>query len=148
MGALADASLDAGGEVIGVIPEALLRREQAHCGLSDLRVVRSMHERKALMAELADAFIAAPGGIGTLEELVEAWTWTQLGLHVKPVALLNVAGYYDPLVCFLDRAVQEGFLSAPHRATLAVSANPVELLDMLAAARPRAAERVLGLDTA
>lgn len=111
MGAVADAAMAAGGEVIGVIPRSLVEREVAHKGLPDLRIVGSMHERKALMAELSDAFIALPGGIGTLEELFEVWTWTQLGAHAKPCALLNVLGFYDKLLAFLDHVVENRFSS-------------------------------------
>jgi uncharacterized protein (TIGR00730 family) len=136
MGVLADTALAAGGEVIGVMPQALIDREIGHPGLTDLKVVRSMHERKALMAELADAFIAVPGGIGTLEELVEVYTWSQLGIHDKACGLLNVNGYYDGLVAFLDHAVDAGFLRARHRAVLTVSADSGDLLDRLAVFEP------------
>jgi len=136
MGVLADAALAAGGEVIGVIPRALVDLEVAHTGLRDLRIVDSMHERKAAMAELAGAFVALPGGIGTLEELFEVWTWAQLGLHAKPCALLDVAGYYAPLVAFLEHAVAARFLRPVHRAMLTVTADPQALLDHLAAYSP------------
>jgi uncharacterized protein (TIGR00730 family) len=136
MGVLADAALDAGLEVTGVIPQALLDREIAHPRLRDLRVVGSMHERKALMAELSDAFVALPGGAGTLEELFEVYTWSQLGLHAKPCALLNVRGYYDGLAGFLDHAVSEGFLRPEHRETLLVGQEPADLLAALAAWEP------------
>lgn len=136
MGVLADAVLDAGGEVIGVIPEALLAREVAHDGLTELRVVGSMHERKAAMTELADAFVALPGGFGTIEELVEVLTWSQLGLHAKPCALLDVAGYYAPLVAFFDHAVSEGFLRPQHREMLVVEQDADALLDRLTAWSP------------
>ena len=139
MGTLADAMLAAGGEAIGVMPQALFDREIGHGGLSELRVVGSMHERKAQMAELADAFVALPGGIGTLEELVEVFTWSQLGLHRKPIGLLDVAGFYRPLTAFLDHMVREGFLRAEHRAGLLAEADPVALLDRLAAWEPPAA---------
>lgn len=112
MGAVADAALGAGGEVIGVIPQSLVDREVAHAGLSDLRVVGSMHERKALMAELSGAFVALPGGIGTFEELFEVWTWRQLGLHAKPIVLLDTAGYWAGLTAFLEHAGREGFVKA------------------------------------
>ena len=131
MGAVADAALEAGGHVTGIIPGALADRELAHTGVSDLRVVASMHERKALMAELSDAFVALPGGIGTLEELIEVYTWSQLGLHRKPVALLNVDGYYDALVAFLDHAVDEAFLPPATRSTLVVGDDAGALLDHL-----------------
>ncbi len=132
MGALADAALEGGGRVIGVIPQSLVDREIAHPGLSDLRVVDSMHERKAQMAELADAFVALPGGVGTLEELFEVYTWNQLGLHAKPLGLLNVRGYFDGLVRFLDHAVAERFVTRAHRAMLLVGEDLGELLDGLA----------------
>jgi uncharacterized protein (TIGR00730 family) len=131
MGAVADAALAAGGEVIGVIPEALLALEQFHRDLAELHVVASMHERKAKMAELADAFLALPGGIGTLEELLEVATWTKLGLHSKPCGVLNVAGYYDPLATMLDAAVIEDFMRADDRAILIFAADPATLLDRL-----------------
>jgi uncharacterized protein (TIGR00730 family) len=137
MGVLADTALAAGGEVIGVMPQALVDREIAHEGLTELRVVASMHERKALMAELSDAFVAVPGGIGTLEELIEIYTWSQLGIHAKPCGVLNVAGYYDHLAAFLDHAVAAGFLKAEHRAVLSVASEPGELLERLAAYVPR-----------
>jgi hypothetical protein len=121
MGVLADAVLEGGGSVIGVIPESLRAREVAHEGLPDLRVVHSMHERKALMADLSDAFVALPGGFGTLEELLEITTWSQLGIHVKPIAVLNVEGYFDPLLALLDHAVAERFLRPEHRRILLVA---------------------------
>ena len=148
MGVTADAALAAGGEVIGVMPRALIDREIGHGGLTELRVVDSMHERKALMVELSDAFVALPGGIGTLDELFEAYTWSQLGIHDKPVGVLNVAGYYDRLIAFLDDAVDAGFLRPQHRATLAVAADPVELLDALAAYEPPQVGKWLELDEA
>jgi uncharacterized protein (TIGR00730 family) len=148
MGVTADAALAAGGEVIGVMPRALIDRENGHRGLTELRVVDSMHERKALMVELSDAFVALPGGIGTLDELFEAYTWSQLGIHDKPVGVLNVAGYYDRLIAFLDDAVGAGFLRPQHRATLAVAADPVELLDALAAYEPPQVGKWLELDEA
>lgn len=132
MGVVADAALTAGGEVIGVIPQALFDREVAHKGLSDLRVTTSMHERKALMAELSDAFIALPGGIGTLEETFEVWTWSQLGYHSKPCALLNCEGFYDGLASFLDSVVEEGFLRREHRKTLISENDPQSLLAAIA----------------
>ena len=136
MGAVADAALAGGGEVIGVIPAALEAKEIAHEGLTRLEVVGSMHERKARMAELADAFIALPGGMGTLEELSEMLTWAQLGLHRKPCGLLDVAGYWQPLVVFFDHAVQEQFLRPHHRALLLVEEEPLALLNALAAYVP------------
>ena len=131
MGVLADAVLAEGGEIIGVIPRALVDREIAHRDVADMRVVGSMHERKALMAELADAFIALPGGIGTLEELFEVYTWSQLGLHSKPCALLNVEGYYDGIAGFLANAVEERFLRQEHREMLMVEREPRALIDRL-----------------
>jgi uncharacterized protein (TIGR00730 family) len=131
MGAVADAARTAGGEVIGVIPRALVDLEVAHAGLADLRVVASMHERKAMMAELSDGFIALPGGIGTLEELFEIWTWGQLGSHRKPCALLNVGGFYDRLLGFLDFVVDHGFLRPVHRNMLLVANTPAALLEQL-----------------
>jgi uncharacterized protein (TIGR00730 family) len=131
MGVLADTVLAEGGEIIGVIPGALLEREIAHRGLSELRVVETMHERKAMMAQLADAFVALPGGLGTFEELFEVWTWGQLGLHSKPYGLFNAAGYYDPLIAFLDHACEEGFVRPAQRTMLAVDDDPNELLDLL-----------------
>ncbi len=133
MGALADGALAEGGEVIGIIPGALVAREIAHGGLTRLDIVPSMHERKARMAELADAFVALPGGMGTLEEMAEILTWAQLGLHQKPCGLLDVEGYWAPLVAFLDHAVQERFLRPQHRALLLADRDPEALLDQLAA---------------
>jgi hypothetical protein len=132
MGVLADAMLAAGGHAVGVIPNALVARELAHHGLSDLRIVASMHERKATMADLSDAFIAAPGGFGTFEEFCEAVTWTQLGLHEKRCGLLNVAGFYDPLLHLFDRAVAEGFIRPVGRAIVVSHDDPARLLDLLA----------------
>ena len=146
MGVIADTVLAAGGEAIGVMPQALIDREIGHAGLTELKVVDSMHERKALMAELADAFIALPGGIGTLEELIEIYTWSQLGIHDKACGVLNVRGYYDGLATFLDHAVSEGFLRAQHRAVLSISADPAELLDALAAYEPPRVSKWLELD--
>lgn len=131
MGEVADAALAAGGEVTGVIPAAMAGREIAHQGLSDLVVVASMHERKALMYDLADGFIALPGGLGTLEELFEITTWCQLGLAVKPTVLLDVDGFYDHLVEFLDAITAEGFVKPIHRRLLRVAATPAEALDAL-----------------
>lgn len=134
MGTLANAVLAAGGSVIGVIPKALVSREIAHLELRDLRVVGSMHERKALMAELADAFIALPGGFGTLEELFEVLTWSQLGLHRKPHGLLNVEGFYDRLLSFLDHGVAEDFISLKLRKAILVETDAEQLLEALAKA--------------
>ncbi|MFT8731691.1 MAG: TIGR00730 family Rossman fold protein [Acetobacter fabarum] len=136
MGAVANAVLAGGGQVTGVIPQALVAREVAHNGLEDLRIVGSMHERKALMADMSDAFIALPGGIGTLEELFEVWTWTQLGNHAKPCGVLNVNGFYSTLGTFLDHVVAEGFLKPAHRAILQVGQTPQDLLDRLAQWHP------------
>lgn len=132
MGLIADAALGAGGEVMGVIPQALVDRELAHRGLSALHVVPSMHARKQLMHELADGFIALPGGFGTLEELLETLTWGQLGLHVKPCGVLNVDGFYDPLLVLLDRAVDDGLLRREHRRLLLVDADARALLERMA----------------
>jgi uncharacterized protein (TIGR00730 family) len=132
MGLVADSVLQLGGRVVGVIPEALKRKEIDHRGLTELHVTHSMHERKTLMAELSDGFIALPGGIGTLEEIFEVWTWAQLGFHAKPCGLLNVAGYYDQLTTFLDHTVAEQFVKPAHRATLMVEASPDILLDRFA----------------
>jgi uncharacterized protein (TIGR00730 family) len=134
MGSLADGALDAGGEVIGVIPRGLVDRELAHPGVTELRVVETLHERKAVMAELADGFIALPGGLGTLEELSEVLSWAQLDLHRKPCGVLDPGGYFRDLVGFLDHAVDEGFLAAPDRARLIVEATLDKLLDRFAAA--------------
>jgi uncharacterized protein (TIGR00730 family) len=134
MGILADTVLRGSGEVIGVIPAQLQERELAHPGLSQLHVVGSMHERKALMADQADGFVALPGGVGTLDEFFEMWTWGQLGIHTKPLGLLDVEGYFDHLLAFADEMVRAGFLSAAHRAMISVSASPGPLLDAMATA--------------
>ncbi len=131
MGILADAALAAGGEVTGVIPQALVDQEAAHGGLPDLRIVGSMHERKALMADLSEAFIAMPGGFGTFEEFCEVLTWTQLGLHRKPCGLLNIEAYYDPLLALFDHAVSEEFLRAEHRRMVISDTQPDLLIDRL-----------------
>ncbi len=136
MAALADAMQDELGDVIGVIPRMLVEREVANKSLTDLRVVETMHERKALMAELADGFIALPGGIGTLEEFFETWTWAQLGMHAKPCGILNVAGYYDSMLQFLDHAVAERFVRDVHRSMVMVESDPVELLSRFASYEP------------
>lgn len=136
MGAVADAALEAGGHVVGVIPRALVEKEVAHDGLSALHVVASMHERKAMMSSLSDAFIALPGGLGTWEELFEIATWGQLGLHRKPCGLLNVHGYFDPLLSFVEHAVAERFVRREHAAILAVADTAVDLLDVLATWTP------------
>lgn len=138
MGVLADAMLAGGGRVVGVIPASLVAREVAHAGLTDLRVVDSMHARKAEMADRADAFVALPGGLGTLDELFEIWTWAQLGLHRKPVGLLDVDGYFADLLRFLDGAAAAGFVRPAHRALLVVEREPEALLARLAAAHASA----------
>ena len=128
MGVIADTMLENKGEVIGVMPQSLVDREVAHPGLTRLEVVPSMHERKAMMAELADGFIALPGGIGTLEEIFEVMTWAQLGFHQKPCALFNVEGYYDKMTAFLDQVVEEGFVKAEHRNLLMTQRDPEALI--------------------
>lgn len=129
MGALANGALAAGGEVIGVIPRSFVDREIAHSGLSQLHLVGSMHERKALMVELADGFVALPGGSGTLDEFFEVFTWAQLGFHDKPCAFIDVRGYYQPLIAFLDHAVDEHFISRPHRDKILVAPDAATVLD-------------------
>jgi uncharacterized protein (TIGR00730 family) len=129
MAVIADAVLRSGSHVTGVIPDGLVSKEVAHRGLSELRVVGSMHERKAVMAELSDGFVAMPGGIGTMEEFFEVLSWAQLGLHEKPCGLLNVSGYYDPLIAFLDHAAAEDFIKPEHRALMIVEASPERLLE-------------------
>ncbi|MFO7565986.1 MAG: TIGR00730 family Rossman fold protein [Enhygromyxa sp.] len=136
MGVLADASLALGSEVIGVIPAALHEREIGHAGLSELHVVDSMHERKAKMAALSDGFLALPGGLGTLEEMFEVWTWGQLGFHQKPVGLLDVAGFWQPLIAMVDRMVDEGFIGAEYREMLLVDDQPLALLERMSQWRP------------
>jgi len=136
MGLVADAVLQLGGRAVGVIPQALARKEVVHRHLTELHVTQSMHERKTMMAELSDGFIAMPGGIGTFEEIFEIWTWAQLGIHAKPCGLLNVAGYFDALTRFLDHATAEAFLKPPHRALLIVEQQPQALLDRFASYQP------------
>lgn len=136
MGVIADAVMQHGGEVIGVIPRLLHDREVAHHGITELHLVDSMHDRKRMMYELADVMIAMPGGIGTFEELFEALTWNQLGLHRKPCGLLNVDGYFDPLIAMLDRAAEKQFLRAEQRATLLADSHAERLLDRLEEASP------------
>lgn len=131
MGATANAALSAGAQVVGVIPRSLMQREHGHNGLTELQVVDTMHERKKLMAEQADIFLALPGGIGTFEELFEVWTWRQLGYHDKPLGLLNVDGYYDRLLAFMDDAVTNGFVHAEQRLLLKIDSDPAELLQAL-----------------
>jgi uncharacterized protein (TIGR00730 family) len=140
-GALADAVLASEGHVIGVIPEALVAKEVAHSGLTELRVVSSMHERKATMADLSDGFIALPGGWGTLEEFFEMLTWGQLGLHQKPCGLLNVEGYFDGLLSFAQHMVEEGFVRREQGDMIAVSSDPSALIDLLAAYTPPTVEK-------
>src|SRR4051794_10579162 len=141
MGVLADAAVEAGGEVIGVIPRFLEEREVGHHGVTDLRVVETMHERKMLMAELADAFLVLPGGVGTLEEVVEMLSWSQLGLHRKPIGLLDVEGFWAPLVDLLDHMTAEKFVGLDHRRLLLASADPLGLLDAMEAWEPPAVAR-------
>jgi len=141
MGVVADAALASGGRVVGVIPEALVAKEVAHEGLSELHVVGSMHERKALMADLADGFIALPGGWGTLEEFFEVLTWGQLGLHRKPCGLLNASGYFDGLLSFIDHSIQAGFVRSEYRAMISVATSSGELIDRLDAYEPPAVEK-------
>jgi uncharacterized protein (TIGR00730 family) len=141
MGTIADATLNNGGEVVGVIPQHLVDREVAHPGLTELRIVQSMHERKAVMAELADAFVAMPGGLGTLEEFFEVWTWGQLGLHRKPYALLNVHGFYDPLVQFIDQLVEQKFVKPEHRKMLIVESDAAMLPVRLSGHRTPAVDK-------
>jgi len=143
MGALADSALAAGGTVVGVIPTRLVEHEIAHAGLTKLHIVETMHERKALMVELADAVIALPGGAGTLDELFELFTWKQLGLHRKPLGLLDVGGYWQPLLAFLQHAVNERFVRAEHVAMLMVERSPTALLDRLASDSHRAVDKWL-----
>ncbi len=133
MGVVADAVLAAGGTAVGVIPQALVDRELAHRGMTALHIVETMHQRKALMADLSDAFVALPGGFGTADEIFEILTWRQLGIHAKPVGLFNVAGYFDPLLAWIDRAVADGFLRASDRASMRVHADAEGLLDDLLA---------------
>jgi hypothetical protein len=143
MGALADGALAAGGEVIGVIPRALESLELAHRGVADMRVVASMHERKQLMHDLSDGFVALPGGLGTLDELFEALTWSQLGFHAKPVGCVNVAGFFDPLLSYLDAAAASGFIREGHRGLLLVDATLEGLLEQFARWEPPAKPKYL-----
>jgi uncharacterized protein (TIGR00730 family) len=148
MGAISDAVIDAGGEAIGVIPRDLVEKELASTRLRDLRVTSSMHERKAMMAELSDGFIALPGGIGTFEEMFEIWTWAQLGYHAKPIGMLNVAGFYDGLAAFLDRVVDEGFLREKQRGMMLCESEAEKLLEgMKRYVAPRA-DKWIGLKSA
>lgn len=143
MGVVADACLEAGGHVIGVIPQALVDKEVAHQHLSDLRIVSSMHERKSMMAELSDAFVAMPGGFGTFEEWFEVVTWAQLGLHNKPCALLNVERYYEPLIRLIDHAVDEDFITQTHKQIVLSDSDPKRLLDKLSTWRSQPVERYI-----
>jgi hypothetical protein len=136
MGVVADSVLAGGGHVIGVIPEQLMARELGHTGIQDLRIVKTMHERKAMMAELADGFIALPGGIGTYEEFFEVLTWAQLGIHEKPCALLNVDGFYNPVLSLLCHAVEEAFIRTAHCDMVIVEEDPTRLLEAMATHRP------------
>lgn len=144
MGAVADAALARGGEVIGVIPQHLVSKEVAHPGLPDLRVVNSMHERKSLMAELSDGFIALPGGFGTFEEFCEVLTWSQLGLHQKATGLINVSGYYDPLLALFDAGVREQFIRPQHRGLVLSAADPQSLLHLMRTYQPLELPKWLG----
>jgi uncharacterized protein (TIGR00730 family) len=146
MGVLANAALDRGGEVIGVLPRGLFSREVAHTGLTELHEVASMHERKQLMVDMADAFVALPGGLGTLEELAEVMTWAQLGVHDRPVAVVDVAGYWQPLAHLLDRAVAEGFLRPASRDVIVWVDEVAAVLDALATHRPPPQEGALTPD--
>jgi uncharacterized protein (TIGR00730 family) len=140
--------IDAGGEAIGVIPRDLMEKELANTRLRDLRVTASMHERKAMMAELSDAFIALPGGIGTFEEMFEIWTWAQLGYHRKPIGMLNTVGFYDELATFLDRVVSEGFLKAKHRGMLLCESEPEKLLAAMSTYVPPTGEKWIQTESA
>lgn len=144
MGVLADSVMQLGGRAVGVIPTALMQKEVAHPGLSELHVTRSMHERKSLMAELSDGFVALPGGIGTFEELFEIWTWAQLGFHQKPCGLLNVAGYFDALITFLDHAVNEQFVQPACRSMLVVEQDANRLLDRFVGYQPPGVHQWVG----
>ena len=148
MGLVADTVLQLGGRAVGVIPEALARKEVVHKGLNELHITQSMHERKTMMAELSDGFIAMPGGIGTFEEIFEIWTWAQLGMHAKPCGLLNVADYYDALTTFLDHAATEQFLKPQHRSQLIVEREPEALLDRFASYQPPSVQKWLDPDEA
>jgi uncharacterized protein (TIGR00730 family) len=144
MGEIADTVLASGGEVIGVIPQALVDKEVSHRGLTKLHIVKSMHERKTLMADISDGFIALPGGLGTIEELFEVLTWSQLGFHKKPCALLNIEDYYNNLTSFLSHAVQEQFIKPIHHEMLLVEKSPEKLLKSMAAYQPPSADKWIG----
>ena len=142
MGIIADTVLDGGGKALGVIPETLVEIEAAHCGLTEQHVVSNMHDRKAKMTELTDAFVALPGGIGTLDELFEAWTWNALGYHAKPFALLNIGGYWDPLVALVERIAEQGFMSRERQQQLIVSDNIEDVLSQLSDACQTASQGI------
>ncbi len=144
MGKIADTVLEGGGEVIGVIPQSLVEKEVSHHGLTELKIVESMHERKAIMADISDGFIALPGGLGTIEELFEVLTWSQLGFHKKPCALLNVKQYYDNLSLFLDHAVAQEFIKDVHREMLLVEEEPDKLLELMAVYHPPVVDKWIG----
>jgi uncharacterized protein (TIGR00730 family) len=143
MGALAEGALSAGGEIIGVMPKHLVDREVAHTGLTELRIVHSMHERKALLSELADGFIAMPGGLGTMEELLEVWTWAQLGLHRKPYGLFNVKGYFDQFLAFIDRGVDDRFIDGQYRNAMVAETDPGRLVERMESLEPPAVRKWL-----
>ena len=144
MGEIANTVLNAGGEVVGIIPQSLVDKEVSHNGLTELKVVNSMHERKAIMAEISDGFIALPGGLGTIEELFEVLTWSQLGFHKKPCALLNIKQYYNGLSLFLDHAVEEQFIKSIHREMLLVEDDPSKLLDAMETYNPPSVDKWIG----
>lgn len=146
MGILADSVLQTGGEAIGIIPKGLMEREQGHLALTELHVVETMHERKAQMAALADAFVVLPGGLGTLEEMFEVWTWAQLGIHQKPLALLNIAGYYDKMLSFLWHTQEEGFVRREHLWLLIVEQDPEKILERIRLHQPMPVQRWLQPD--
>ena len=146
MGVVADAALEAGGDVIGVIPRALDTRELAHDGLTEMHVVETMHQRKALMADLSDGFVALPGGLGTGDEFFEIVTWAQLGIHHKPCALLNVVGFFDPLIEYLDHCVEQGFIWPEHRRLVLVAQEPADVLEQMYAYQPPNVERWIKRD--
>jgi uncharacterized protein (TIGR00730 family) len=148
MGTIADEVLRLGGEVTGVIPKALLDKEVGHAGLTRLHIVKDMHERKAMMADLSEGFIAMPGGIGTFEELFEVFTWSRLGLHDKPIGLLNVSGFYDGLIAFLEHTVAQGFLTTEHASLLIHASDAERLVAGLKSYRPMSSEKVLDPDAA
>jgi uncharacterized protein (TIGR00730 family) len=146
MGVIADAVLEGGGEAVGVIPNALWKREVGHKGLSQIHIVETMHERKAMMAGLSDGFIALPGGLGTLEEIFEIWTWSQLGMHRKPIGFLDVAGFYEPLFNFLDSAVSAGFVRPQHRGAAMIDDEPERLLQRMREYQAPVVQKWIGRD--